>query len=286
MKTSIALIINTYDQPDYLRRVLDAVSAQTQMPTEVVIADDGSDRQTADVIKKWSAEKKCRCEHVWQSHTDFRRSRILNLAIARVTADYVVFLDGDTLPHPKFVADHASLARRKRFMQGHRALIGHSAARTFGRNEPFLKQRWDAFIEGDVKGWKNLYRWPMPVWRTRKDLRGVRGCNLGVWRADLEKVNGYNEEFTGWGKEDSELAVRLINNGVLRRDVRGWAICYHLWHAPISRAKVPANEQLLADALRERRKSCRLGLSQHTSSAQAQSQTQTQSQSQSQTQTK
>jgi len=97
----------------------------------------------------------------------------------------------------------------------------------------------------------------------RRDLRGVRGCNLAIWREHLAKVNGYNEEFTGWGREDSELAVRLINNGVLRIDVRGWALCYHLWHPPLSRSELPANDQLLAAAVAEGRQSCRLGLSQH-----------------------
>ncbi len=271
MKTSIALIINTYDQPDYLRRVLAAVGAQTLLPAEVIVADDGSDHQTAAAFKGWPGRKNIRSEHVWQAHQDFRRSRILNMAIAKTTADYIVFLDGDTLPHPKFVADHRALAKPRRFTQGHRALIGHSAARSFGRGgAEFLKQRWDALIEGDVKGWKNLYRWPLPLFRTRRDLRGVRGCNLGVWREHLVKVNGYNEEFTGWGREDSELAVRLMNSGVLRRDVRGWAVCYHLWHAPMSRAKVPANDQLLSDAIKERRQTCSVGLSQHQAQAPSQ----------------
>jgi hypothetical protein len=114
-----------------------------------------------------------------------------------------------------------------------------------------------------VQGWKNVFRWPVPWRRVRRDLRGVRGCNLGIWREHLAEVNGYNEEFTGWGREDSELAARLMNNGVLRLDVRGWALCYHLWHAPLDRSKVPANDQLLAEAVAEGRRTCRVGLSQH-----------------------
>ena len=66
------------------------------------------------------------------------------------------------------------------------------------------------------------------------DLRGIRGSNLAIWRADLIRVNGYNEDFVGWGREDSELAVRLTNSGVRRLDVRGWAVCYHLWHPSAS----------------------------------------------------
>jgi glycosyltransferase involved in cell wall biosynthesis len=262
VKPTIALIVSTYDQPEYLRRVLRAVSGQVSPPAEVLVADDGSDERTAGVFQDWAAAKNCRSEHLWQAHDGFRKARILNEAIARARAEYVVFLDGDTVPHPRFVADHQALAKRERFVQGHRALIGHGSARTFGKGD-FRKDRWEALFEGDVQGWKNVYRWPVPWRRTRRDLRGVRGCNFGIWREHLATINGYNEEFTGWGREDSELAVRLINNGVLRIDVRGWALCYHLWHAPLSRSQVPANDQLLAAAVAERRKSCRLGLSEH-----------------------
>ena len=262
MKPSIALIINTYDQPDYLRRVLRAISGQVSVPAEVLLADDGSDERTAQVFKDWAAAQSGRSEHVWQEHQGFRRARILNEAIARARAEYLVFLDGDTVPHPRFLADHQHLAQPERFVQGHRALIGRRAARTFGAGD-WRKERRQALLGGDVSGWKNAFRWPAPLRRVRRDLRGVRGCNLSIWREHLAKVNGYNEEFTGWGREDSELAVRLINNGVLRIDVRGWALCYHLWHPPLSRSELPANDQLLAAAVAEGRQSCRLGLSQH-----------------------
>lgn len=262
MTPSVALVINTYDQPEYLRRVLRAVTAQIAPPREVLLADDGSDERTAQVFKDWAAAQSGRCEHVWQPHEDFRRSRILNEAIARARAEYIVFLDGDTVPHPRFISDHRRLAQPRRFIQGHRALIGHHAARTFGDGN-LRAQRRQALFNGDLSGWKNAFRWPLPWRRLRRDLRGVRGCNLAIWREDLAKVNGYNEEFVGWGREDSELAVRLLNNGVLRLDVRGWALCYHLWHTPLSRSQVPANDQLLAAAKAEGWLTCRVGLSGH-----------------------
>lgn len=259
MKPSIALIINTYDQPDYLRRVLRAVSGQVSPAAEVLVADDGSDERTAKVVKEWGGGR-----HVWQEHDGFRRSRILNEAIARARADYVIFLDGDTVPHPRFIADHQQLAQPERFVQGHRALIGRGSARTFGEGD-FRKDRRHAFFTGDVSGMKHAFRWPIALRRERHDLRGVRGCNLAIWREHLVNVNGYNEEFTGWGREDSELAVRLTNNGVLRIDVRGRALCYHLWHPPLSRSSLPANDELLDAAIAEGRKSCLVGLSQHAS---------------------
>src|SRR5579864_7731498 len=131
--SSLGLIINSFEQPDYMGRVLAAVAAQTSAPDEVLLADDGSGEETRQVFRRWSAAQKLRAAHVWQSHEGFRRARILNQAIARSQSDYLVFLDGDTLPHPQFIADHRALARQGAFIQGHRALLGEQAAAWFGR---------------------------------------------------------------------------------------------------------------------------------------------------------
>ena len=259
---SLALVVNTFNQPDYLLRLLNALSRQTQLPQEVVLADDGSDDQTRTAFEGWAARQSFPCSRVWQEHTGFRRARILNLAIARAASAHLVFQDGDTIPHPEFVADHLRLARSGTFVQGHRALIEQGGASFFGLGE-FTADRRRALLSWQLSGLKHAYRWPWPACRYRSDLRGIRGCNLAIWRDDLIKVNGYNEAFTGWGREDSELAVRLMNAGARRLDVRGWAICYHLWHPPVSSANLPANDQLLQIAQAQKASWCESGLSAH-----------------------
>jgi glycosyltransferase involved in cell wall biosynthesis len=267
----LGLIINTHDQPEYLARVLNAVARQISRPDGVLLADDGSGTETRDIFTAWTAKQPFRCEHLWQKNEGFRRSRILNLAIALAQADYLVFLDGDTVPHPQFVADHHELAQRGWFVQGHRALIEERAARFFGRGD-FPADRRRALLQWQISGVKHAFRWPRPLRRARIDLRGIRGCNLGIWRDDLVCVNGYNEAFAGWGREDSELAVRLMNAGVQRLDVRGRALCYHLWHLPASRAGLPANDGLLAQAQQQGSKRCVRGLDQHLPPAKAEAQ--------------
>jgi glycosyltransferase involved in cell wall biosynthesis len=259
---SLGLIVNTHDQPDYLGRVLGAVSRQVAPPEEVLLADDGSGEATRRVFAEWSAAQRLRAEHVWQPHEGFRRARILNEAIARARSDYLVFLDGDTLPHPQFIADHRRLARKGVFIQGHRALVNEQAAAWFGLGG-FKQDRRRALWQGQIEGLKQAFRWPFPLLRTRAGLRGIRGCNLGMWRDDLVRVNGYNEAFVGWGREDSELSLRLMNQGVKRLDARGWALCYHLWHPPASRAGLPTNDDLLAQAIEQRATRCATGLQQH-----------------------
>jgi glycosyltransferase involved in cell wall biosynthesis len=258
----LALIINTAQQPEYLQRVLHAVAAQSSLPEEVILADDGSGDDTREIFARWNAGSNLRREHVWQKKEGFRRARILNLAIARASSDYVVFLDGDTVPHPEFIADHRRLACRGTFIQGHRALVRRAASAWFGANGVLCDRR-RAFWRGQIQGIKHAFRWPWPLVRARMDLHGIRGCNLAVWREDLVRCNGYNEQFVGWGREDSELAVRLMNLGLRRLDARGWAICWHLWHPPAARSGLPANDELLAQAQRNRATRCDKGLAQH-----------------------
>jgi len=262
----LALIINTADQPEYLGRVLRAIDAQSSLPEEILLADDGSGTDTSRVFASWNPGPNLRREHVWQKKEGFRRARILNLAIAQARSDYVVFLDGDTVPHPEFIADHRRLACRGTFVQGHRALVRRSASTWFGVNG-LLCDRRRAFWRGQLQGIKHAFRWPWPLARARSDLHGIRGCNLAIWRDDLVRTNGYNEEFIGWGREDSELAVRLMNLGSQRIDVRGWAICWHLWHPPADRGSLPANDELLARAQRNRATRCDKGLAQYAAHA-------------------
>lgn len=259
---TIALIINTYNQPDYLARVLAGVSRQGSAPGEVLLADDGSGEETRRVFGDWASAQPFRCEHFWQKNEGFRRSRILNRAIAAARSEYIVFLDGDSVPHPRFISDHAALATKGHFIQGHRALIEQKAATQFGKGD-FAADRFKALLTGQLRGWANAFHWPFALKSHRADLRGIRGCNLGIWRNDLVRVNGYNEAFTGWGREDAELAARLMNSSILRLNARGWALCFHLWHPPASRTGISANDKLLAETVENRVQRCENGLDQH-----------------------
>jgi glycosyltransferase involved in cell wall biosynthesis len=262
VKPTVALIISTYDQANYLGRLLRALTAQDSPPQEVFLADDGSSDETRRVFRVWAdANKSTRSEHIRQPHDGFRKSPILNQAVARAQSEYLIFLDGDTIPHPQFISDHRRLARPGHAVQGHRALVRHKASRVFGLGD-FSEDRSKAFWAGQLRSWKQVFRWPVPSRKVLRDLSGVRGNNLAVWREQMIKVNGFNEEFKGWGREDSELMVRFLRNGYPRLDVRGWALCYHLWHMPAAHNTHSADNQLRAAAA-DGRSACLKGLDQY-----------------------
>ena len=129
----------------------------------------------------------------------------------------------------------------------------------------FRADRRRAFLQNQISGLKNSFRWPFRAFRKiNHRLRGIRGCNLAIWRADFVRVNGYNEAFVGWGREDSELAVRLKNSGVRRLDVRGSGVMLpSLASARQPRRTRRQRRELLAKAILEKHTRCERGLDQH-----------------------
>lgn len=255
-----SLIVSTYNQPRQLVRVLQQLHRQTTPPAMVVIADDGSDPETAEQIAASAPALNFPVIHVWQEHRGFRKTIILNEAIARTRSEYVVFLDGDCIPTPRFIEDHLRLAEQGFFVQGRRAFIAETAVESYltGKHSiPALLMR------GRVSGLSKAVRLPRPLIKRDTGQRGLIGCNLGIWRRDLDAINGFDESFTGWGGEDSDLGNRLYNLGNQRKFVYGRAIVYHLNHPKLSRERFPANLEKLEHTRANKSVRCPIGLANH-----------------------
>jgi glycosyltransferase involved in cell wall biosynthesis len=254
----ISLIVNTYNWVKALEKVLAGIRVQTILPDELLIADDGSKEETRMCVSKFQKDYIGNVQHIWHEDKGFRRSAILNKTIAAANSSYVVFLDGDCVPHPRFIEDHLTLRQEQYWTQGRRAFISeaHIDAFTGGQFLTFWVQRR---ASGFFKG----IRWPLPRIRKDKAQRGILGANMGVWKKDLIKVNGYDEEYEGWGKEDSDLGNRLYNLGLLRKTVYGRAIVYHLNHPEASRSNLSENENRLLSVIENGHIACRRGLNQY-----------------------
>jgi glycosyltransferase involved in cell wall biosynthesis len=260
----LALVITTYERADALGAVLESVTRLAQMPAEIVIADDGSGADTREVAAAFVARSAVTARLVSQQHEGFRLTRLRNLAIAATDADYLVFVDGDMLLHPEFIADHARLARRGFFTQGVRIHADPDLTRRLIAHPSQPPRFWSAGLGGLRRAY--LLHSPALAALTRRLANGIiaiKGCNQGFWRDDLERVNGFNEAIQGWGPEDKELAARLRNAGVRRQTLLFGGIACHLHHAPASRADLPRNLAVLADTQQARRQRCELGLDAH-----------------------
>jgi glycosyltransferase involved in cell wall biosynthesis len=260
----VALVITTHERPDALAAVLDSVSRQRIAPDEIIIADDGSGADTQEVTADFVARSRAPARVVTQPHEGFRAARLRNLGTAATQADYIVFVDGDMVLHPEFVADHLSVARPGCYTQGVRVLTDARLTRDLIAEPATQPSFWSA----GLGGLRRLYllRSPTLAWMTRRlanHLIAIKSCNLAAWRSDLLRVNGFNEAFEGWGPEDKELCVRLDNAGVLRQSLLFGGIALHLHHASASRAALPANLALLAESKNARKTRCDRGLDGH-----------------------
>ena len=256
-----SVIITTYNRPETLKKALEALCRQTRPADEIIVADDGSGPETLDMIRHFKKGYRQAIDHVWQKDEGFRAARIRNRAINRSRGEYIILLDGDCIPSGNFVEDHMALAEERTFFQGKRVLTGKKISDdfTYAHTRTTLKLIWYA-LTGGLSNSHHLIRLPcFPALRTRKQS-GIRSCNMSFSREDIFAVNGFNEDFTGWGREDSELAARFYRYGLQRKEHPFMAICFHLWHEQNSTDDLKANDAILENSIRSKEYFCRNGL--------------------------
>lgn len=243
MKTS--LIITTYNSPRFLELSILSAFRQQTLPDEIIIADDGSGEQTRMLVEEMGKFSPVELKHVWQPDEGFRLGAIRNKAIAVASGEYVIQVDGDIIMHPCFVKDHIRAAEEGYFITGSRVLLNRQLTDKLtnekritipygklGFNRIFKSLRIPALVSFfyNYKSGNRIY---------------VRGCNMSFWKADLLSVNGYNEDITGWGREDSEIACRLVNSGIKKRFIKFGAIEYHLFHRENDKSSDKRNISLM-----------------------------------------
>jgi glycosyltransferase involved in cell wall biosynthesis len=247
-----AVIVTTYNRPDALRAVLEGYLAQQAAAFELLIADDGSGDETRELVASYASRAPFPLRHVWQEDRGFRAAAIRNRALAQTTADYVIFSDGDCVPPTFFVQRHLALAEVNCFVAGNRVLLSESFTKRVLCDRIAIHDwgalRWlVAFAKRDVNRVSPLVRLPGNILRKMAPRRweGVKTCNLAAWRADLVRINGLDERYSGWGLEDSDLVIRLINSGVQHKSGRFHAPVLHLWHRENDRSALAENQARL-----------------------------------------
>lgn len=252
----ISVIVTTYNWPQALDRVLAALAQQHQAQMEVIVADDGSREETKAVVQKWQQQSPFPIKHCWQPDEGFRAAAIRNKAVAMAAYSYLVFIDGDCVPRRDFIQRHAALAESGWFVSGNRVLLKRNFTRQVLQKElPIFQWRVRQWIFAWLKGYSN--RWmtllPLPLGGVRKASpfrwQGVKTCNLAVWREDFVRVNGFDEDFKGWGYEDSDLVIRLLRLNIMRKKGNFGLSVFHLWHPEQDRSKLEKNQALLDQTL-------------------------------------
>lgn len=246
---NISVVIATYNRPDALRAVIEAFFLQDEKNFELIVADDGSTDNTRACVAELQARSPVPLRHIWQEDLGFRLARVRNLGIAAATGDYLIFLDGDCIPQSSFISQHRRLAEPGCMVTGSRILLSEAltAQVLSGAIHPLQLSPWGQLklrLNGGLNKLLQLW-WHFPdVKRTsdRFTWRRIKGCNMAAWRSDIERINGFDESFTGWGHEDADIVLRLFNAGVLRKDGAFATEVLHLWHREAVRDQASSNK--------------------------------------------
>ncbi len=233
---------------------------QTRLPEEVLVAEDGSDERTADAVKELLGHTPFPIIHVRQEDKGFRAAKIRNKAIARSSGDYIILLDGDCVMDKHFISDHELLSENRCFVQGKRVLVSRGAVPAFDYTVAASKLTLLRMaISGKISNAHHLLRLTYPKGIKNRKLKGIKSCNMSFYKKDFVAVNGFNEDFEGWGSEDSELACRFFKYGLFKKVHPFMAICFHLWH-PTNKMASDCNNLLLKTTITSGEYCCKNGL--------------------------
>ncbi len=268
--SSESLIICTYNNPDYLNLSLLSLMNQSVLPAEVIIADDGSTHATKQLVDSFRDKLPIPIVHVWQEDNGFQAGKIRNIAIAAAQKQYIIQIDGDIIMEKHFIEDHLYHRRPNAILQGSRVLLGESMTEKLRKvpcvNLPLWKVGFNHPENAIRIQW--LSNWLTTRYRNRYPVYYARGCNMSYWRDDFVRVNGYNHEFVGWGHEDSELTLRMLNAGCKKLYIKFNCVAYHLYHKVASRHNEKKNKELMDEQVALENISCEQGVNQFLQSYQ------------------
>ncbi|UFH54476.1 glycosyltransferase family 2 protein [Spirosoma sp. KNUC1025] len=277
-----SVLVATYNRPVALERCLISLFQQSLLPLEIIICDDGSAEPTRQLIERMEPLSPVPMLHIWQPDDGFQLARIRNMGMAAAKGDYIIQIDGDVILHHHFVRDHMHHARPGFFFSGtqyhltpaitqrlidERTLSLKDAMREASQHqspptsfkEALQQSRWNwgrTRILPLQKLVARFYHW-------ETHYQYVSGCSMAFWRNDLIRVNGYDEQFTGWGWEDTDIALRLMNLGLKLRFIRFGAIQYHLYHPQASRGLEHTNQARAMQTIQQKLTACAYGMQQH-----------------------
>jgi len=248
----ISVIVTTYNWPELLSSCLNSLLDQQDKNFEIIIADDGSTSKTQSLIDGFIKNSNIPIKHAYHPDQGFRAGTIRNKAVALCRGDYLIFIDGDCVVFPHFIQRHRQLAEQNYFVPGNRILLSQAYTQFAVQNKIKLDSQTNSFF---IKLWLQrkinrvlpLLHVPYSFFRYSQPTQWQKAmtCNLAMFKTDFISVNGFDEAFEGWGYEDSDLVIRLIHNGIKRKEGRFAVPVLHHWHKQNDQSKHDENHERL-----------------------------------------
>lgn len=273
MTFKATLIISFYNKIEWLKLLFAALERQSFRQFEVIVADDGSSAEVVQQIQQIQRTSPLQIQHLWHPDNGFMKTVMLNKAIVASRSPYLVFIDGDCIPHHRFIEDHLRLSNKNRVIAGRRVNLSERISKSLteenirnGELEHFFlpKLLWDT-VSGKTKDVeKGIY--------FRSDFfnrlfastkKGILGCNFSIAKSELIELNGFDERYRYPGVgEDTELRKRVVYKGMEIIAPKFCLVQYHLWHPRLSREHEADNFILLNETIKEKYTATPYGINQ------------------------
>lgn len=265
----VTVIVAVYKDIEALNCVLWALERQTEADFEVIVTEDGEDIVMREFLRVYDGP--LRLQHLSQPDIGFRKTRAVNRAIFAASAEYLIFLDGDTIPERSFIEWHLKSAERKKVCAGRRMHLGPRWSARIRKNPSDLQlvEGWLSLLIQIVSlhldGVRNFEIGSPSPWLHRwlsYHYLNIVGCNFSCYKEDMLAINGYDEDLTGIGGEDDDLQWRFEGLEIHVKNVKFLAISYHLHHVS-RRQDSDLNRQISARNRAAQKFVCERGVSQH-----------------------
>lgn len=234
------VIISFYKRTDYLRLILAGFERQSFTGFEIIIADDGSDQAVINDIEHIASCSPLDIRHIWHEDKGFRKNKILNQAISISELPYLIFIDGDCIPHKEFTAEHIANSSPGICITGRRVNLSEKITAHLSAEK--IKNGWlegvfnpltmDGIFGGSYDVEKGFYIKNKALRNfINKKKRGILGCNFSLYKTDMLSINGFDERYEAPSiGEDSDIQYRLELNNIRIKSLNNIAVQYHLYH--------------------------------------------------------
>jgi glycosyltransferase involved in cell wall biosynthesis len=250
---TVSLIVSTYNWDAALYLCLKSILTQKKLPNEIIIADDGSDFKTKTLIRSFQETFPVPLLHVWHEDNGFQLAKIRNRAIKKARFEYIIQIDGDLILNKHFISDHLKFAKTNHFTRGSRVRLGEKISKQLLESKTINFTFFNRDIDNRLNGFRNYFLAKLLA-KPKLNPHKMLGCNMGYWKEDALKVNGYENLLVGWGHEDEEFAARLVNNNIFKIKLKHYSIVNHIYHKERVRNNEDEHYSFIKNVIEENKK--------------------------------
>ena len=254
----ISVIISHYNNVSNLALLLDALTKQSATGFEVIVSEDGEDAKTKAFLA--AQHYPFSLQHTTQEDKGFRKNRILNTSIKAAKGSFLVFIDGDCIPHKHFVKAYQKVQNSNKICYGRRVMLSERITAQLREKKQFNGLSFLSLFFGGAKAIKEgVYSSYLPL---NFKERGLKGCNWGIKKESLLQINGFDEVYVhATVGEDDDIEWRLMGIGLQKYSMKNKAIVYHLHHKrTYSQEGTRINQKLMQERIQAKQFVCKDGV--------------------------